>query len=164
MARRVLSPMQQEFAKNMLRTGDKIYSAEKAGYKTPLVDGYKLMKNELIANAIRSEARKFLDEKAGPAAVYNLASIMLDEKQPTGARVKASEIIGKWSGMAGDDNAGGKEPHEMTGDELRAHIAKMERQQDAMKRALADQARPVLEGSTLDEVEPDDSSGSGVFD
>lgn len=155
------TPMERRFIGYMARLNDKNAAANAAGYKNPAMVGWKLMKNDLIANAVRSEARKFLDEKAGPAAVYNLTEIMLDKAQPAGARVKASEILGKWSAMAGDTDGPGKDLHEMSADELRAHIAKMETRRQAMERALADQSRPVLEH---DADRQEDSPSTGVFD
>lgn len=136
---------QKVFISVMARTNDHEYAASKAGFVQPATAGWKLLQNEIIRDAVRSEALKFLDEKAGPAAVYNLAQIMLDEAQPAGARVRASEIIGKWSGMAGDEEGGGKELHEMTGDELRAEIRRQHQRTAAIERALADQAKPVIE-------------------
>lgn len=160
-----LTSMERAFVRTMAKPHTSETAASAVGYSNPRVAGWKLMKNDLIANAVRSEARKFLDEKAGPAAVYNLAEIMLDTAQPAGARVKASEILGKWSGMAGDADGPGKELHEMTADELRDHIARMETRRQAMERALADQSRPVLEHerSTIDE-EQEDIPNPGVFD
>lgn len=155
-----LTGMEKAFVRNMAKPPSPEMAAEQSGYKVPRVAGWKLMKNELIQNAVRSEARKFLEEKAGPAAVYNLADIMLDTAQPAGARVKASEILGKWSGMAGDEAAGGKEMHEMTADELRDLMGRQARQLEAMERALADKAKPVIDASPIDEDPP----SSGIFD
>lgn len=156
-----LNSMEKAFIRKMAEPKSATVAAAEAGYKAPRAAGWKLLQNEMIVNAVRSEARKFLDEKAGPAAVYTLTSIMLDDAQPSGSRVKAAETLGKWSGMAGDQEGAGKELHEMTADELRDHIARMETRRQAMERALADQARPVLEGSATAQEE---IPKSGVFD
>lgn len=145
------TPRERVFVGYMARTQDKEYAAAKAGYPVPDVAGWKLMKNELVINAVRSECEKALNEKLGPAAVYNLAEIALDVKMPAGARVKASEILMKAAGLGVKDGASAKELHEMTGDELRQEIARMEATQAAMTRALSEQARPIVEAETIDE-------------
>jgi len=151
------SGMERDFVANMAKYNDQKLAAERAGYKQASLRGWQLMKNPLIVAAVRSEVTTFLNEKAGPAAVYNLAEIMLDAKMPAGARVKASEIIAKMAGLGHQEGESGKELHEMTGDELRREIQRMEATQAAMQRALSDQAQPVL-----DHVK--DATESGVFD
>ena len=143
------SGQQKAFIGHMARTHNKEYAATKAGYASPAIAGWKLMENPLIANAVRSECQKALEEKLGPAAVYNLAEIALDVKMPAGARVKASEILMKASGLGVQEGGAGKELHEMTGDELRHEIQRMEATQAAMTRALSDQAKPVIEGDDI---------------
>lgn len=154
-----LTGMEREFVRHMARTHDQSYAAAKAGYAVPKNAGWKLMSNELIQIAVRSEVEKALKEKLGPAAVYNLAEIALDKAQPAGARVKASEILMKAAGLGAQEGDSGKELHEMTGDELRREIARMEAHQQAMQRALADQARPIVDASPIEE----DSPKSDVF-
>lgn len=155
-----ITPIERTFVKNMARYEDPTIAARESGYQSPQSSGWKLMHNEIIAGAVRVEARKFLDEKAGPAAVYVITGIMLDEKQPGGTRIKAGEILGKWSGIAGDEDGPKKELHEMSGDELRAEIARLDKQRDAMARAVADQAKPVIEAEPVEESIPE----MGVFE
>ena len=143
------SGMEREFVANMAKYNDQKLAAERAGYKQASLRGWQLMKNPLIVAAVRSEVMTFLQEKAGPAAVYNLAEIALDTKMPAGARVKASEILMKASGLGVQEGGAGKELHEMTGDELRHEIQRMEATQAAMTRALSDQAKPVIEGDDI---------------
>lgn len=139
------APHHKVFVEHMASTGDKTYAATKAGLKKPEFAGWRLMQNPLIAEAVRDKAEKFLREKAGPAMVYNLANMALDENVPAGARVKASEILLKASGLAATDGEGGKDLHEMTADELRRELVRMEAKRNALERSLSDQAKPVLE-------------------
>ena len=148
MARR-LNDMQREFVKHMARTGDAEYSAEKAGYASPAVAGWKLMnQQELVANATREETRRFLLQDAGQIAVGILVEIGTDAKQPAGARVNAADKLAKLSGIAIGDEGNAKDPSEMDGNELRVALDKMERQKQAVERALADRAKPVIEADT----------------
>jgi hypothetical protein len=147
--------MERQYVKSLAKTSDPHYAATKAGYSNVAGAVHHLMANPLIAEATREEARRILREKAGPAAVYVATSILLDEKQPGNTRLKAADMLMKASGMGVDESEAGRDLHEMNGDELRAYAAKLERQADAIKRAQADRARPVIE------AEP---AGSGVFE
>lgn len=150
-----LTPMERRFVETMAKVKDASYAATKAGYSHPVVAGSQLMANPLIAEATREEARRILRDKAGPAAVYVATSILLDEAQPGNTRLKAADMLMKASGMGVDESEAGRDLHEMNGDELRAYAAKLERQAEAIKRAQADRARPVID------AEP---AGSGVFE
>lgn len=140
-----LTPMEHRFVKVMARHGDAPYAAHKAGYSSPSVAASKLMSHPMIADATREEGRRLLIEKGGTLGVYTLMSIAADDKQPAGARVTASKVLIDASGIAVDDDTGGKDPHEMDGNELHAYARKIEMQLEATKRALADRARPVIE-------------------
>lgn len=149
------SGKEKAFVKAMARYNDTEVAATKAGYSSPRAAGWRLSKNPLIAEATREEARKFLLEKGGAIGVYTLAMLATDEKQPAGARVTAATNLAKLSGIGVDDAAGDKDPHEMTSNELHSTLGKLERQREALERALADQARPV--------IEQEDNPKSGAF-
>jgi hypothetical protein len=139
------SPMEKAFVKAMSAPMTPANAARLAGYRAPAVSGWKLMENPIIAEATREDARWFLQHKAGSLAVYGLASIALDEKQPAGARVSAYKELGKLSGIAIGEGENGKEPHEMDAGELHSHRAKLEQQRQAIDKALADRATLVIE-------------------
>jgi phage terminase small subunit len=140
-----LTGKERTFVKHMANTSDATYAATKAGYAQPSRDGWRLMENPLVAEATREAGRALLYEKAGAIGVATLVSISIDKTQPAGARVTAGTQLVKLSGMAITEAQGEKELHEMTGDELRQHTAKLEAQAAAMRQAMADRARPVLE-------------------
>lgn len=137
--------MERRFAKEMARPVDPETAAAKAGYAHPRVAAYKLMKSEGVANATREETRRFLLQDAGQIAVGILVEIGTDPKQPAGARVNAADKLAKLSGIAIGEEGNAKDPSEMDGNELRVALDKMERQKQAVERALADRAKPVIE-------------------
>lgn len=144
------SPKEKAFAAEMARTEDATYAAAKAGYSHPQIAGWRLMQNPLVAEATREGARAFLRDKAGGIGVYVLATIALDEKQPASARTTAATNLAKLSGIAVTEGEGGKELHEMDGQELPRYLARLRAQAAAAEARLADQARPVIEGETVD--------------
>lgn len=76
----------------------------------------------------------------GVREAYRAALAMVkDPKTPANARIQAGRLIADIAGILGGagDEAAGKELHEMTGDELRAHTAKLEAQAAAMRQAMA---------------------------
>lgn len=143
------------FVKAMAKTDDQEFAAYKAGYSQPSAAAAKLMQNPMIAEATREHARTFLRDKAPSIAVFGLATIGMDEKQPAGARVTALTQLGKLSGIGITEGEGEKDLHEMSGAELSAYHAKLQRQADAIAAAQAERAKPVLEGvATQDTPDP----------
>jgi hypothetical protein len=140
----------------MAITDNPTASAAIAGYKNPTLQGWRFMQNPIFQEATREAGLTLLREKAGAIGVATLVSIAIDEKQPAGARVTAGTQLVKLSGMAITEAQGEKELHEMTGDELRQHTAKLEAQAAAMRQAMADRARPVIEN------EPDSGQNAQV--
>lgn len=153
-----LTVKERKFIKAMNAPPNPIAAAAAAGFKQPQSAAWKLMSNPVVSEATREDARRFVLDKAGSIGVYVLATIALDEKQPGGARVSASKELAKLSGIAVGDGESGKEPHEMDASELHAHRARLEQQRNAIDRALADKARPIVDAepvSTIDEIDPD---------
>ena len=143
-----LTPMEQRFVKHMARTNDAKYAATQAGYKHSQVLGPRLAANPLIREATFVEVQKFLRDQGAAIGVYTLAELAVDTAIPAGVRRAAASDLAKLSGVGVSDAAQGKEPHEMTAAELRDHAAKLERQRDAMLKALSDQAKPVIDAET----------------
>lgn len=137
--------MQREFVRQIVRTGDYEYAATKAGYSQPAVAGWKLMQHELIKAAEREAVSGLLRDKLGPASIMKLAEIGFDDLRPAGAQVKALTYVADRYFDEINGGSNGKELHEMTADELRNHLASLSREKQAAERAMADQARPILE-------------------
>lgn len=138
------------FADAMAKVDDPTIAATVAGYSRPKTDGWRLLQNPAVAELTREVGRSFLREKAGPLSVYGLATIGMDEKQPAGARVSAFTALAKLSGIAITDGEAGKDLHEMDGAELAKYAAKLRAQAAAAEGRLADQAKPIIEGETVD--------------
>lgn len=160
MARRRVTPMQAKFARHFARTGDATYAATKAGYASPDTVGSKMVQNELVQRLTRAEQQRFAREEAGSIAIGVFVEVALGKLFPANARVAAAKELRQMSGIGAVEGDDGRELHEMTGDELRREIARMQAHQDAMQRALADQSRPVIEH--VDEQE--DNPKSSVFE
>jgi phage terminase small subunit len=131
----------------MAATSDKKYSAEKADYRFPDQSAHKLLQRPAVLAEIARQQQEKLFSEVLPAAVQCLADIIRNDRAPAGARVQAAKVVmDRTLGM--DDAKNGKEPHEMTGEELANAIAQLEQ-------IAADRAKPVqqLEASTIDESE-----------
>jgi len=146
-----LTTMEQRFVKHMARTNDAKYAATQAGYKHSQVLGPRLAANPLIREATFVEVQKFLRDQGAAIGVYTLAELAVDTAIPAGVRRAAASDLAKLSGVGVSDAAQGKEPHEMTASELRDHASKLERQRDAMLKALSDQATPIIDAEKADD-------------
>jgi hypothetical protein len=105
------------------------------------------MLSDFVGPAARDAAREYLRQEGAAIAVGGLAVIALDEKQPAGARVSAMRELAKLSGIAGDERDG-KDPAEMTLEELRRATEKTRLRASLLEHALADAASPVIEGDS----------------
>lgn len=151
-----LTTMEQRFVKHMARTNDAKYAATQAGYKHSGVLGPRLAANPLIREATFVEVQKFLRDQGAAIGVYTLAELAVDTAIPAGVRRAAASDLAKLSGIGVTEGQQGKEAHEMTASELREHAAKLERQRDAYLKALADQAKPVIDVEQVETGDDDD--------
>lgn len=135
-----LTGKEKAFARNMAMTGDKVLSAQRAGYSTPSVRGYETAARPLVQAEIAREQTKLLFEISLPIAVRTLNEIMCDSKAPAGARVQATKVVLDRT-LGANDALQGKEPHEMTPEELSKAIDELERM--AMARAKPIKPEPV---------------------
>lgn len=145
-----MTKQERAFAATFAVTGDKTYSATVAGYGSPRVRGHDVAQRPAVQAEIARQQQEILFSQALPAAVKCLIDIAGDVKAPAGARVQASKVIlDRTLGL--DEALKGKEPHEMTPEELAKAI-------DALERVAAERARQVTPSTTIDEAE------TGVFD
>jgi len=140
-----LTGMEREFIKHMARTNDATYAATKAGYKHPVSLGSRMAAHPLIREATFATVQRFLKDQGAAIGVYTLAELAVDTAIPAGIRRAAASDLAKLSGVGVEEAAAGKELHEMSLDELRANASKLERQREAMLRAISDQAQPVID-------------------
>lgn len=140
-----LTGLERMFIKAMSTPKTIEQAAIEAGYKNKQ-SGYAAMANQIVRDAVRTATLKFLHEKYGPAAVHEVANMAFDTTQPSGTRLKALTTLAEWSGIGkedADDDA--RQDHELSAEELRARIARLERQREAVLKAASDAARPVIE-------------------
>lgn len=130
------------FIGHMASTGDATFAAVKAGYTQPAVEGWKKMHNPAIADAVRKAQVARLSGDLLPKALDLLEAVLIDPKEATRNRLTAAQIVVKHS-LGGAGEGDNKEPHEMTPAELQARI-------DTLRRAMADKAKPVIEGQAIE--------------
>lgn len=145
-----MTKAERTFAKVYAGTGDKVYSAAAAGYGSPIKRGGENLEKPAIQEAIRREQLAILFQTALPAAVKCLIDIMGDAKAPAGARVSASKVVLDRT-IGAPDDAGSKEPHEMTPEELAARIKQLE--DVAATRARDVSIQPQGGPSTIDDAQ-----------
>ena len=147
-----LSAKEQTFIERYAATGDRGYAATKAGYTQPITSASKLLAREPIRDAVALQVRRRLDSLV-TTALDVCAKILADEKAPNKDKIAVSKVVlAAWRGQT--DGADAKDPSEMSGDELRDRIARL--QAEAIERA-----RPTLE---LEVDEPEDDTGeAGVL-
>lgn len=148
-----LTGQEKGFAAAMAATGDKVYSALKAGYKHPSVVGHEVAKRPAVQAEVVALQTAILFEQGLPLAVRTHIAILEDPKTPAGAKVQAVKLM--YDRTLGVENqADRKEPHEMSADELAREI-------DRLKREVSDRAKPAVidQEPIVEQVED-----AGLFD
>jgi phage terminase small subunit len=143
-----MNRQEQEFARRYAVTNDGRYAAEKAGYGSPGPRAAQNLAKPAVQAEIRRQQLALLFEQVLPLAVQVHMEILADPKMPAGARVQAVKIaydrtLGQQEGQEG------KEPHEMTSEEIAKAIAQLE--QIAFERA-----KPVENAQSAQAVRNDD--------
>ena len=146
---------EQRFAEWYARTGDATYSAAKAGYASPQPRGSANLQKPAVMDLVR-QVRERLRTKGAEVGVRVLIELAegKDNPVPAGVRRAAASDLVKHSGIAVEDSAEHKEPHEMTSGEL-------DRARDVLLNELAARAKPVIDAVP---ITPGVRSSSSVFD
>ena len=121
-----LGRQERAFAATYAATGDKTYSAAKAGYAKPENAAWKALQRPLVREEVLKVQMERLVNEGVPAALNCLLEITGNVKAPAGARVQAAKVLMDKAGFGIADAMQGKEPHEMTPAELADAIAKLE--------------------------------------
>jgi hypothetical protein len=100
-----------------------------------------LQRPAVQAEIVRIQTERLFNDLL-PAALTCLGSIIANDKAPAGARVQAAKVVIDRT-LGRDDAFGGKEPHEMTGEELSEALAKATAQIEALEARAAAKARPI---------------------
>jgi phage terminase small subunit len=140
-----INKQESVFIERYAATGDARYAAEKAGYKSPAARASENLAKPMVVAEVQKLQRARLANEALPLAVDRLVG-QLKDKNVVGAPLnKAIELTLKYGGAVADE-AQGKEPHEMSGEELARAI-------DTLERAAMAKAKPIeatVEPSILD--------------
>lgn len=132
-----LTPQEAAFAGYLAQTGDARYSAARAGYSKPEIDGWKKANNPALAESVRKIQITRLNNELLPASLDLLSKVLTDEKESTRNRITAAQTVLKYT-LGASEGAESKAPEDMTPAEIQARI-------DQLRRAAADKARPVIE-------------------
>lgn len=144
------TPNEMAFAAHYASTGDRDYAAAKAGYAHPPSGASRALARPAVQAEIARVQMERLFTEALPAAVTCLVGLIQNDKAPAGARVQAAKVVMDRT-LGAQEAMGGREPHEMNGDELARAI-------EELTRLAAEKAVPV-QASRVDALEPD----TGVF-
>lgn len=141
----VLTPQERVFVDRFAATGDGVYAAEKAGYKHPAQRAHDALQRPAIQSEVLKRANAQLLGEGLPLAVQRHIGLLQDARTPGNVLVNAIKLMYERT-LGTQDASGGKEPHEMTGEELALAIS-------ALKREASERARPIIdaEPSTKEE-------------
>jgi hypothetical protein len=132
----MLTERRVTFLNRMVEHGDVRLAAEQAGFSQPIY-GYEILKEQSVQAELRAtlERAKTEDIVFARSVLWKIAG---HTDAPAGARVTAARTLLEYAGAMQKVGNGpsGKDPSEMTGDELRALI-------DRLDRELGDRAKPV---------------------
>jgi phage terminase small subunit len=126
------------FVSAMARTNDQTYSAAKAGYGSPQVRGSELMGKPAIRAAVIRETEEALFNEILPLALAKHRLLLTASGVPAGAQLGAVKLAYDRTLGAAEDQAGEKEPSEMSYDELQASIGRLRREQESREEQAKD--------------------------
>jgi phage terminase small subunit len=141
-----LTAQEEAFVAALASSGDPVYAFKAAGYKGRRNLAAVLKRPAVQAAVIAAQQARLVNE-ALPAAVSCILEIIRNPKAPAAARVQAAKLTFDRV-LPQHSDGSGKEPHEMTPEELAAAIDKLES-------IAAGKARTI---------EPPPASEPGVFD
>lgn len=145
-----LNMQERKFAATYAETGNAVYAAEKAGYSSPRQSASQKLASPIIQAEVRARQLARLNNELLPLALDNLEAILRNDKASERGKIMAAKIVLDKAG--GADATNGKEPHEMTGDELQAAI-------ERLRREASERAKPVQ----VIEHEPDTVAKDDLF-
>lgn len=144
-----LTPQEAAFAGYMAASGDATYSAARAGYRTPTVDGWKKTHDPAMVAVVKRAQMARLTNDLLPLSLTVLQNVLSDDRETTRNRLTAVGLVLRYTVGQDQHGAETKEPHEMTAAELQERIERLRREQ-------SERAKPVID------AEP--APGPGVFD
>lgn len=135
------------FVEVMAQTGDRNYAGTKAGYAVPASGASQALARPAVQDAIRREQLARLNNELLPLAIKTLVDILTSKTATERGKLTATTIVMKHTVGSGIEPGEGKEPHEMSAQELQERIA-------ALRREASERATPIIEGTANDSQEP----------
>lgn len=132
---------EKAFKREMVALDDPVRAARLAGYVNPYSAAQELMNRPQIAGDILREQNERLTTVLLPKATNRLEKILDDDTAGARAHIAAAKLVYDNTLRAGD-NSNGKEPHEMTADELAERIARLRQQQADIAHGAKDVTPP----------------------
>lgn len=145
------TPQEAQWIEHMARTGDPVYAASKAGYAAPHVSASQLQRRPEVMADVRSRMVRAATA-SGVAIIERLVTIALAETSKAADAIAAAKVL---LPMAMGQAADGKQPHEMTGEELQRAI-------DQLRREAGDRAK-VIDAVEVVDVQQD-ATANTLFD
>lgn len=139
------TPKERKFLDAYAATGSRELAEKKAGYAPTMA--WQVLQREDVQREIVARQVAIMTSEALPVAVATILEIMRNPKAPAAARVQAAKLTFDRV-LPSQGDTGGKEPHEMTPEELAAAIDKLES-------IAAGKARAI---------EPPEAPAGGIFD
>ena len=125
--------------------GSSAYAAEKARYAFPDQSGSRVLARPAVQESIKRQQAARLNNELLPLALNVLQDVLTSPKATERGKLAASAQVLKHTLGASIDAGEGKEPHEMTIDEIHQRL-------EALRREAADRAKPVIEGEAESSV------------
>lgn len=119
-------------------TGNVTKAGEAAGYAFPQPAASRALARPQVAAEVERIQRERLTNEILPLAVEVHARLLHDKRTAGGVLVQAVKLA--YDRTLGTETGEGKEPHEMTADEIATAL-------QALKREASNRAKPVIESS-----------------
>ena len=109
-------------------------AAQRAGYTAPRTDGWRLLQNPRVLDAVRLCRQRYYSGDMARVATATIREIMLDADAPASARVSAARTTLELAGDLGrkDEQGNIKQLSELTPDELSGMITAWEDERAAL--------------------------------
>lgn len=131
-----LTTMEATFAAYMARTGDRIYSAAKAGYKAPHQAASQNLRNPDVVDDMRRRARSLLQNEGAQIGVAVLIELACDVLQKGSTRGAAAKSLVQLSGIHTAATLSPEDLAELPADQIRALLGEAQRALEARMKTI----------------------------
>ena len=144
-----LSEQEKIFIDRYAATGDRIYSAEKAGYSQPSASAAKLLSRPAVQSGVAEQVERLRDGNI--IAAHDLArQLLVGAHFPVMARVAAMKAVMADYGRVEDARGDARDPADMS-------VADLTRRIQQLRALSAEYAQPILDMAPDDVALEDDA-------